>query len=430
MSEVRDIGELIVSQRMRKLYSNIDSLAESIVKYGMFTPILINENNELLAGGRRYQAAKKLGLPQVPVLVISADLLRAKELEFEENVQREDFTWQERVDAIAELRDLRIAVLGQASTAGQGYSVRKLAKELKKSVGLVQTDLSLNKAIKQNPALAKCKTRDEAVKMMVQERANELKNELLRRSTQELKTKQLTQKLLHTNCTQWTAGASASQFDIVLTDPPYGIGIEEANVAQEVAFDDTEKTWNNQIEDWLFGIDKVAKPDAHLYIFHSPDGWKRIQEILGGLGWSVDPKPIIWVRNISKDGKVYGGRVRTADRRFGMSYEMITFASRGLKVLQKQGQPNVILDIPGLDGREKIHPTEKPVKLLTRLLSFSMLPGDKVFDPFVGSGATLEACDLLGLTGLGLEQEESTYATALNRISLLCEHSIKEEEKI
>lgn len=419
MSDIRDIDEIIVPQRMRKLYSNIYSLADSIVKYGILVPLLINEKNELIAGGRRYQAAKKVALTQLPVIVVSADALRAKELEFEENVQREDFTWQERVDAMAELRDLRVAVLGQASTAGHGQSVRKLAKELKKSVGLVQTDLSLNKAIQQNPEIAKCKTRDEAVKMMVQGRANMLKNELLRRSAQELKTKALKQEIQHIDCTQWMADAAPSLFDIVLTDPPYGIGIEEANVAQEVVFDDKKETWNIQVEDWLIGINKVAKLNAHLYIFHAPDGWKRIQEILGEFGWSVDPKPIIWVRNISKEGNVYGGRVRTADRRFGMSYEMITFASRGLKILQKQGQPNVILDIPGLGGREKIHPTEKPVELLTRLLSFSSLPGDRVFDPFVGSGATLEACEQLGLRGLGLEKEETTYASALNRISLL-----------
>ena len=57
------------------------------------------------------------------------------------------------------------------------------------------------------------------------------------------------------------------------------------------------------------------------------------------------------------------------------------------------------------DGREipKIHPTQKPVKLLKRLIEIFTDPGDVVIDPCAGSGSTLRACMETGRRGYGFE---------------------------
>ena len=57
------------------------------------------------------------------------------------------------------------------------------------------------------------------------------------------------------------------------------------------------------------------------------------------------------------------------------------------------------------DGKQypKIHPTQKPVNLLKRLIEIFTDPGDVVIDPVAGSGATLRACMETGRNGYGFE---------------------------
>lgn len=56
-------------------------------------------------------------------------------------------------------------------------------------------------------------------------------------------------------------------------------------------------------------------------------------------------------------------------------------------------------------GSSDRHPTEKPVGLFETLVEMSSSEGDVVFDPFVGSGTTLEAADNLDRIGVGVEKE-------------------------
>jgi DNA modification methylase len=64
----------------------------------------------------------------------------------------------------------------------------------------------------------------------------------------------------------------------------------------------------------------------------------------------------------------------------------------------------------------RIHPTEKPVALLQYLLALYSKEGDKVLDPFAGSGSTGEACLTLGRVPLLIEREEEYYLKAKARL--------------
>ena len=77
------------------------------------------------------------------------------------------------------------------------------------------------------------------------------------------------------------------------------------------------------------------------------------------------------------------------------------------------------------DGKEipKIHPTQKPVKVLTRLIEIFTDPGDVVIDPCCGSGATLRAARELGRPSYGFEIDKRFYTRAKNEM-LAEEHSL------
>jgi site-specific DNA-methyltransferase (adenine-specific) len=64
------------------------------------------------------------------------------------------------------------------------------------------------------------------------------------------------------------------------------------------------------------------------------------------------------------------------------------------------------------DLYRKIHPTQKPVKLLEKLISIFTDPDDVVIDPVAGSGSTLIAAQNLGRKGYGFEIKKEFYAAA------------------
>ena len=67
----------------------------------------------------------------------------------------------------------------------------------------------------------------------------------------------------------------------------------------------------------------------------------------------------------------------------------------------------------------KIHPTQKPVNLLKRLIEVFTDPGDVVIDPVAGSGTTLRACAELGRTCYGFEVDKDFYKAAKEQMLVL-----------
>ena len=79
----------------RKIFDNetLEELAESIKKYGVIQPIIVNKKDdyyEIVAGERRWRAAKKAGLTEMPCIIRNDDERRNKEIALIENIQRED----------------------------------------------------------------------------------------------------------------------------------------------------------------------------------------------------------------------------------------------------------------------------------------------------------------------------------------------------
>ncbi|MFA6358959.1 MAG: site-specific DNA-methyltransferase [Candidatus Omnitrophota bacterium] len=77
---------------------------------------------------------------------------------------------------------------------------------------------------------------------------------------------------------------------------------------------------------------------------------------------------------------------------------------------------------------EKIHPTQKPVKLLEKLISIFTDVGDVVIDPVAGSGSTLVAAYNLGRKGYGFEINKKFYKDANNWINT--NQQVKDEIKL
>ena len=91
--------------------SNLEDLTNSIKERGMIQPIIVRQSNddktkfEIIAGERRWLAAQKAGLHNVPVVVTEADDLKSLEFAIVENVQRHDLNPLEEAQGYKKLID-------------------------------------------------------------------------------------------------------------------------------------------------------------------------------------------------------------------------------------------------------------------------------------------------------------------------------------
>ena len=103
-----EISSIKVKKRIREKTVPIQPLAESIQKYGLLEPIVIDEKNRLIAGFRRLQACKQLGFQTILANVVSVqDAETFLLLELEENTCRFQFSDEELSKAKKQLERIR-----------------------------------------------------------------------------------------------------------------------------------------------------------------------------------------------------------------------------------------------------------------------------------------------------------------------------------
>lgn len=99
-----DIKKVIIKDRIRKDFGNIQELAEDIKANGLINPPVVNKEYELLAGERRLRACKELGWKQIEVRMMDTrDAEHELNVEISENDVRKGFTKSERVDYMKRL---------------------------------------------------------------------------------------------------------------------------------------------------------------------------------------------------------------------------------------------------------------------------------------------------------------------------------------
>ncbi|MCT7962976.1 ParB/RepB/Spo0J family partition protein [Laspinema sp. D1] len=109
-----DLDLIQVSEQPRRYFApeKEEDLIQSVKQYGILQPILVRPHGEghyeLVAGERRYRAAKAAGLKQIPVLIRSLSDVEVLEVALLENLQREDLNPIEETEGILRLLELRL----------------------------------------------------------------------------------------------------------------------------------------------------------------------------------------------------------------------------------------------------------------------------------------------------------------------------------
>lgn len=206
--------------------------------------------------------------------------------------------------------------------------------------------------------------------------------------------------------------------DVMITDPPYGVAFRSNMAVQRAKFDVMSGDDNPHWVVHAIGLClPVIRRSRHIYVFGPFD--------FDGLPIGATAE-LIWDK-----GQAGMGNLTVP---WGPAHERIIFGAyvpskfdreHGKASLAARLRRGSVLHVPCLNSSQiSAHPTEKPVMLLRQLIESSSLIGETVFDPFAGSGSTLEAAVVEGRRAVGIELDERYAETIAERMRALRERVV------
>lgn len=421
-------------QRREFNYEKIVELAASITQNGLIQPVVVRPNEDgetvLVAGERRLKALEyiwnidtaevKCGEYLFPEGVVPCimqnemDEIDAFEMELEENVRRTDLTWQEKATATSQLFELRR--LQDQRDGTEEPTVSDIASETRPD----ETPTNAHEATRQelilarnlsDPDVARASSPKEGMKILKRKeeaRRNAEHGDLIGKTFNASM-----HTLLKGNCIAVMEGLPDEHFDVILTDPPYGIGADEfgdsgGKAAGAHFYNDSFDNWKPLMDQFSRLAYKLAKPSAHAYVFCDVDNFVILKLVMEAAQWKVFRTPLIWFNP---------GGFRAPWPTMGpqRKYQTILYAVKGDRLVTRLYSD--VITYPS--DENKGHPAQKPVAVYSDLLRRSIRPGDSVLDPFCGSGTIFPSAHDLKVKATGIEMDAAAYGLAAKRLGEL-----------
>lgn len=401
------ISDINIGERVRSDYGDISALANSIQRYGLLHPVVIDDKNNLVAGERRLKAHVKLGKKEIEVRKFSelSDVDR-KEIELEENIQRKELDWQELVLAKLALHELRQQLYGPRTghTGGEGWGQGDTALALDMSEGSISQDLKLARAIRNFPELKKEKTKSNAFK-----KYKHMESVLMRQELNKRRTRDVTPNIIHGLAEVETKKWADESFDFFVTDPPFGENLDKMEgkgpSVKDVEYSDDPHEIMEIIRKVCKELYRALRPDRHMIMAFSMTHYEEVKGFLTDAGFKVDPTPLIW-------NKTSGSSPANGDY-FPYAYEPAFWCMKGKRGLNSTACN--VFTVKRVPVANKIHPLERPQELMEAWVEAVSFPGEKGGDPFGGSGSLMEACMTLGRECVIIEKGEAEYEAIVDR---------------
>ena len=401
---------VINPDRQRQDLGNIEELAESISRLGLINPIVIDSNNVLVAGERRLTAVRSLGWTSIPVQF--ADDLSEYELqsiEFEENVKRKDLTWQEECAALAKFHALKVSNEDE-------WTQEKTAQALGLAAPVITRKLAVARELT-NPKVAGADKFTAAFNLVSRSterrKASALSNVgikiaevMIEAGVEPVVDEIPPPPLLNCSFHDWQESYDGPKFNLIHCDFPYGISVADSprqNSALADYYADSPDIYWSLLDRLALSMDNIVADSANLIFWFSMDYYSQTLSVLSGMGWTVNPFPLIWHKSdntgIAPDPQRWPRR----------TYETAFVASRDDRKLTQAGCRSNSFAFPG-SRDNAIHISEKPVPMLTHFLSMYCDEYSTVLDPTCGSAGALKAALACKANSvLGLEQNKEFY---------------------
>jgi len=228
-------------------------------------------------------------------------------------------------------------------------------------------------------------------------------------------------------------------FDLLFADPPYNLTKNFGeNVFKQTSLDEYE----NWLESWIIDCAKLLKKTASIYICGDWRSASAIQRI--GMKYFRLRNRITWEREKGRGAKSNWKNAAediwffTVSDEFVFNTEAVKIKRKVLAPYTENGKPKdwkklhegnfrlthpsnlwTDLTVPFWSMPENTeHPTQKPEKLLAKIILASTNENDLILDPFLGSGTTPVVAKKLNRAFCGIEQNETYCLLAQKRLDL------------
>ncbi len=227
--------------------------------------------------------------------------------------------------------------------------------------------------------------------------------------------------------------------DLLFVDPPYNLSKSFNGRSFNAMSLDEYESW---LDSWLAPLLKTLKPTASIYICGDWQSSAAIQRVAEK--YFIVRNRITWEREKGRGAKTNWKNSSediwfcTMSKTYTFNVEAVKLRRQVIAPYTENGQPKdweeseagrfrlthpsnlwTDLTVPFWSMPENTdHPTQKPEKLLAKIILASSNPGEVVFDPFLGSGTTSVAAKKLGRRYVGVEIDELYCCLAEKRLEL------------
>lgn len=371
------IDALLPYARNSRTHSDaqVAQIAASIKEFGFTNPVLVDNDNEIIAGHGRVLAARKLGLKTVPAIRI-AYMTEAQKRAYviADNKLALNAGWDNELLAL-ELGELRDAGFDIELT---GFSEDELEGLLLEAEDLPPGNTD-DDEVPEPPEAPVTVPGDIFVLG---------KHRLMCGDS--------------TSIDAMDALMEAGKADMVFTDPPYGVsangGRSDTVKKQGIKAIANDNLRGESLEQFIVDALSIVplKDNGSFYVCYDQKTQHEFTGALRTIGWS-QRTTIIWNKNVFGLSGFKGYRPK---------FELIAFGHTGDDYIWHGDNSQAdVWDIPRPTERPGGHPTPKPIELVERAVNNSSKKGETVVDIFAGSGSTLIACEKTGRKARLMELE-------------------------
>lgn len=412
-----ELSNILVKDRFRKDYGDIQDLADSITKYGLMQNLVVKDQGDttpryrLIAGGRRYAALAILGRThaQSSIYPETTSDIDAVAMELEENIKRKNLDWAEDMANLLELDNLKRKSI-------PGWKISDTATLIGASEATVSRDLELAREMEVpevHAVLSKAKTKSEAVATLKRLHDEVVNKELVRRVKASAPEVPKFENYIVQDFFDVAPHLESESVDCIELDPPWGVALDEQTDRQcelDKQTRSTERFVDWKVEQYLEKMKELAKisyrvlrDDRWLLLWGGITHYEANKQIMLEAGFRFVEPPCIWVK--PGDAPVMPAKGYTG---LISGYEVLFYMAKGHPRIN---HPRSNVFIESANTPERFHPTEKPKELLKLVLNSFLQPTQNLLVPFAGSGNTLAAAHELGIHSFGYDLS-STYRDA------------------
>lgn len=415
-----DIRLIDEGERGRKDYGDLVPLIDSIRDKTLISPISVamaGTRFRLVAGGRRFRAFVATGSRWIPfVFRDHEDKLDLVEAELEENLHRKNLDWPEEVFLHKKIHETKQALYGTAlGRGGDGWGLEKSAEIAGVSKSTMHANIKLAEELERNPGLAaRVAKMDKSTAIREMARVKAAAKAVEKVTSGELI---VTGEVKNCSAQDLLRSLEPGTVHLILTDPPFGDstlpsdgtevkGSGNFGIKTQIRPHDnlTPEASRNLLSETIPLMANALVPGGYLLMFFSFEHYHFLTNALERAGLVVDANPIIW----DKTRQVQASSGYT----FANSYEPILHAVKPPKSRRMNESQRNILSVSPVPSKNRLHPFQKPLELLHKLINSLTHPGDLVLDPFAGSGAIIKAATDLKRRGVGSEIDPTNWASS------------------